>query len=199
MKSEERFWNRVATKTDLSETGTLIIKKSLSHLKPKDELLDFGCGDGTLTHKVADHVSHIDALDFSSRMIEIARSTSHHKKIDFHYGNIEKLNLTRQSFDAILAFNVLHFVNHKRALKERFHELLKPGGYFISYTPCIGDHQSWQRIVLTLTQYVGLTPKMEFFNTENLQNHQLLNGLEIIESTPIKGADMFIVAQKPNN
>ena len=43
------------------------------------------------------------------------------------------------SFDVVMAFFVLHFFEDIDVVFERVHELLKPGGIFISETACLGN------------------------------------------------------------
>jgi 2-polyprenyl-3-methyl-5-hydroxy-6-metoxy-1,4-benzoquinol methylase len=39
----------------------------------------------------------------------------------------------------ILAFHVLHLLEDTQEVVQRMHELLKPGGLFVSATACMGE------------------------------------------------------------
>lgn len=48
-------------------------------------------------------------------------------------------SLERESFDAVLAFNIFHLLEGAPKALRRIDELLKPGGLLMSVTPCLGE------------------------------------------------------------
>src|SRR5438093_2026909 len=69
-------------------------------------VLDAGCGTGYLSKKLCDQGAHVTGIDFSERMIEIARA--HHPDIDFRVDSCAELRtLTDASFDLVIANYVL--------------------------------------------------------------------------------------------
>ena len=79
-------------------------------------------------------------------MIEISKRKATEKNIDnviFSEGDIFDEKLKKESFDRILAFNMLHTIPKPENAVQRVSDLLKPDGLFISVTPCLGDKMSF--------------------------------------------------------
>ena len=88
----------------------------------------------------------IDAIDISSKMIKVAKDKAAAGKIEnvnFEQSDIFDSKYTSQSYDVILAFNMLHTIPNPENAVQRVNELLKPDGLFISVTPCLGDKMSF--------------------------------------------------------
>lgn len=73
-----RRWNRRAatyprTEAENQQLHTTIAERSRRYLTADNVVLDFGCGTGALTYRLAPHVKALHGLDISPRMIEIAR------------------------------------------------------------------------------------------------------------------------------
>lgn len=175
-----------------------MLEATLGYLNPSDLILDVGCGDGTLTDSIAKNVSSIEAIDISTKMIEIAKSHTSQKNIHFKKSTLEDAGYKSHQFDAVLAFNVLHFIEHKQDLSQRIFDLIKPGGYFISCTACAGDHFSLLRIALLILMKCRLIPRLSFLKTSELQRCLANVGFEIIKTENLSDLpDHFIVVQKP--
>lgn len=96
-------------------------------------ILDAGCGEGYLGRILAERGASVVAVDYSRRMLDIARGrTSAGVAIDYLHGNCEDLDfLERVSFDVVVANMVLQDLsNYEAAIKEA-HRVLVPGGAFI--------------------------------------------------------------------
>ena len=79
-------------------------------------------------------------------MIEIAKGKAvadNVRNICFEQADIFDGRYKKESFDVILAFNMLHTVPDPQRVVQRTLELLKPGGAFISVTPCLGGRMSF--------------------------------------------------------
>ncbi len=79
-------------------------------------------------------------------MIEIGKekaSVSKVKNVDFVQIDIYDIRYKKESFDVILAFNMLHIISNPQNILQRISELLKPEGLFISLTPCPGGKLSF--------------------------------------------------------
>ena len=76
---QARIWNRFAAgyakrPVDDPEAYQIKLDKTAALMRPDMKVLEFGCGTGTTALYHAEWVAQIDALDFSSEMISIARS-----------------------------------------------------------------------------------------------------------------------------
>lgn len=77
-------------------------------------------------------------------MIEIAKiklKQDKNQNVHFTQTNIFDERLKKESFDVILAFNILHYLEDAKEVIKRINKLLKPEGYFISSTECIGEEE----------------------------------------------------------
>lgn len=106
----------------------------LPQLESPMRILDFGCGPGTITIDLADHVSpngSVVGIDSSDQVINQARKLSAEKGISnvkFEANSIYDTGYDTSSFDAAYAHQVLqHLSEPVRALEES-KRVLKPGG-----------------------------------------------------------------------
>ena len=79
MNSSARFWNRLAKRySKKAVPDEAIYKKKLEitqgYFRPELKLLEIGCGTGSTALTHAPLVSHILAIDFSEKMIELAEA-----------------------------------------------------------------------------------------------------------------------------
>jgi ubiquinone/menaquinone biosynthesis C-methylase UbiE len=114
------------------------------------KILDAGCGEGYFSRILAKSGATVTAVDYSSRMIEIAKSrTSNDLQINYNLGNCENLNfLEDTSFDLIISNMVIQdLANYEKAFQEMY-RLLDEGGIFIFSIlhPCFVTPESgWEK------------------------------------------------------
>ena len=90
-------------------------------------VLDAGCGTGYLSKKLCDQGAHVTGIDFSERMIEIARA--HNPAIDFRVDSCATLRtLTDAHFDLVVSNYVLMDTPDLHGTLHAFHRVLKPHG-----------------------------------------------------------------------
>jgi 2-polyprenyl-3-methyl-5-hydroxy-6-metoxy-1,4-benzoquinol methylase len=203
MKRTEKFWDRIAKQWDaggnkLDEDSTNLIGKTRKHLKPSDIVLDYGCGTGTIANEIAAYVREIYGSDISPGMIEVAKRTAGERKIEnIHYAQstIYDEMYKNESFDVITAFNILHLVEETPKVIQRINELLKPGGVFISTTPCLGEKRSFLGFILSLLSKTRLVPKISMLTTSVLEDLVISGNFQIIEAET-QEQSLFITAKK---
>lgn len=114
------------------------------------KVLDAGCGEGYLSRIFAKSEAAVTAVDYSTKMIEIAkRRTPKELVIDYRQGNCEDLNfLADNSFDLIISNMVIQdLANYEKAFQEMY-RLLVDGGCFIFSIlhPCFVTPESgWEK------------------------------------------------------
>lgn len=150
MSKSEKFWDQAASNYDKTEEKFEFIhsrsrENAKRYLKDTDIVLDYGCGTGTTACEISGLVKSVRAIDISTEMIEIAKgkaATAGVVNVDFDQADIFDVAFHNDSFDVVLAFNMLHTVPDPESVVQRTVELLKPGGLFISVTPCLGEKKS---------------------------------------------------------
>jgi 2-polyprenyl-3-methyl-5-hydroxy-6-metoxy-1,4-benzoquinol methylase len=205
MNKSEKFWDKSASKFDQAEkkdeqTNIKIIDRTKKYLKTSDIVLDFGCGTGLISNEIANNVKLIQAIDISSKMIELAKNKADKRKIhniDFSYSTILDERYKSGSFDVILAFYILHLLEDNQKTIQRINDLLKPGGLIISVTPCIGE-KIFLNVSLSLLSKIGLVPDIKSFKISELEDSIANGNFEIIENESSHQGmpQIFIVAKK---
>ncbi len=148
--TSRNFWDSASKNYDKTEERFAYIhnksrENTKKYLQSGNIVLDYGCGTGTTTCEFANLVKEIHAIDISPKMIEIAKEKADARQIDnvnFLATDIFDARLKKDSFDTILAFNVLHTVPDPQVVVRRIDELLKADGIFISITPCLREKMS---------------------------------------------------------
>ena len=207
MTKPEKFWDRSASGYDASEpssdpTHIKTVENTKKYLNVGDVVLDYGCATGTVAIEIADNVKEVHGIDISSKMIEAAkRKVSERKsaKIDFAQSTIFDERLKKESFDVILAFNILHLLEDTQKVMQRINELLKPGGLIISSTACMGENRASSiSILLFLVMKIGLVPDMRFFKISELEDSIANGNFQIVETESLthNPTSCFIVAKK---
>ena len=90
-------------------------------------VLDAGCGTGYLSIKLAARGASVTGIDFSERMIAIARAAN--PTGDFRVDSVSELStLKDDEFDMVVANYVLMDTPDLEGAIKAFHRVLKPGG-----------------------------------------------------------------------
>ncbi len=206
MNSSQAFWNRRAAKYAASPVADQAayeekLARTRKLLTPDMSMLEFGCGTGSTALIHAPNVRSILAIDYSEEMIGIARAKAEKAgitNITFRTDAIETLSAEDASFDIVLGMSILHLVDDRRQVIGKVHELLRPGGHFVSSTVCIGTMSPILRWVLPLVGKLGLIPKIGVFTDETLVHDLEAAGFVIKDQWHAKpGSVLFVIAQKP--
>ena len=102
-------------------------------MKDSDTVLDYGCGTGSVSCQFSSLVKDIHAIDISSKMIAISKEKAALGKIEnvyFEQSDIFDKKYSSDSYDVILAFNMLHTVSSPQDVTQRINEILNPDGLF---------------------------------------------------------------------
>ncbi|MDJ0824633.1 MAG: class I SAM-dependent methyltransferase [Rhodobacter sp.] len=205
MKSETKFWDRIARKYASQPVKNLpayeaTLDRVRSYLRPEDRVLEVGCGTGSTALTLAPEVAAYVASDVSPGMIEIAReklAADGAKNLEFTVAPVVETRFETGTFDVVFGSSIYHLVDDLQASVVRAQELLKPGGLFISKTPCIG-HMWYLKPVIGAMQLIGKAPGVLYFRKAELEATIRAAGFEIIEARAFDGApnNWFVVAKK---
>lgn len=130
------------TDSDLSSSGIVnsaydFYQTVIEHF-PIGRILDFGCGDGWASIKLAQNGHDVYGIDISQELIGKARNAANLLRIPhrLHFEEMsgENLLFDNNFFDAVVGSAVLHHTDIPLALKS-IYRVLKPGGRGIFIEP----------------------------------------------------------------
>ena len=205
MAQPSRFWDRHAkgyAKRPVADEAAFKkkLKMTQDYLKPHMEVLEFGCGTGTTAIIYSPFVRHIQAIDISRKMLEIARAKAESGSVGnvtFEQSSIDDLNATDATYDAVMGHSILHLLENKETVIANIHRMLKPGGVFVTSTACLGGTMQVLRAILPIGRFFGLLPLVKFFTVDELEGNLTDAGFQIDHQwQPGKGKAVFIVAKK---
>ena len=202
MNKSEKFFDRVSSKSkpEPNKTASKIIESSKEFLEKDKYVLDFGCGSGAITNKLAQDVKAIEAIDISSGMLGFAKKQAEENaitNISYRQVSIFDEGFKDETFDVILAYNVLHYIEDLPSHVERINSLLKSNGIFISSTACMKEKRSLVRYLVYFLSKIGIVPKMNSYKKIELETLIENGKFEVIKSERIsKLPEYFIVMKK---
>ena len=188
-KSPEKFWDLIANKYAASPISDMAayetkIEMIESCLRPEHVVLDIGCGTGTQCCDLAGHVRQVTGIDISGKLLAIAEQRTKERGLN----NIEYLKtslyderLQAEGFDIVMAFFVLHFFEDLEASIKRVHDLLKPGGLFISETVCMGGKSVIVDKLIGVAGRLGVLPKINLLTTGQLEQAMEQAGFTLVD------------------
>ena len=192
MYKDEKFWNRIASNYDRIEQSdvaySIFIEMAKALLNANNTIVDFGCGTGLVCNEIAENVSFIHAIDISAKMIEICeRKVSEQKirNIEFSRTTVFDEKFRENSFDAVIAFNIFHLLEEPQNYLQRIHQILKPGGFILSATPCMSEAPLLNG-VLKFFSVFGFTPKLNSFTSAEMEQLFLNTSFKTIEVNRMK-------------
>ena len=113
------------------------LKEWLPKLGKDDLLLDLGCGSGRASLPFAQNGVKVIGLDISEQMVLRAKRKSEKlgikDHVDYVVGDSENLPFRQNSFDAVLAFGVLHHVPTPQKMLQQMSKVLKNGGIYFGH------------------------------------------------------------------
>ena len=119
----ELFWRRLDALLALS-------------LPPaRERVLDFGGGNGILAPTLARRYREVVCVDLRTEMVDELRRAEQLSNVTVLAGDIESVALAGDSFDTIVAADVLEHIVDLPPLVAEFRRLLKPGGELLVSAP----------------------------------------------------------------
>ena len=161
--------------------------------------MEFACGTGLTTLRLAPHAAYIRGIDISPNMTALAREkTQGLANVEITNTDLFEPCLEPGSFDAVTAFNVLLYLPNLSSVLSRIGELLKPGGLFLSATDCLGSRPSKAGIQKFIKSHTGAMPYVAFFTQRGLEKTIVQNGFTILERENLfpNPPNLFIAARK---
>ena len=207
MISCKDFWNKRSLIYD-ADVGPQYQKayddtvtEVLRYLKPEDRVLDFACGTGLVCIPVAPHVAQVRAIDIAENMVRQTREKCEKQNIsNIEVSQTELFDpcLEEGSFDAIIACNILCYLDNWDEAMARLRSLLKPGGYLLSATDCLGEKLTPIGLKKFWRVHTGKMPFEFFFRMKGLEKKIADAGFIVEESKNLFPAppNLFVAARR---
>lgn len=164
----ERYWETQEVLSDFPYKWP-VIKQHIPH-DEKIKLLDFGCGKGTITGEIIamNPRADITGVDVSQEALDfISKKFKKQKFYKIEDGG--KLPFKDNTFDFIIASDVLEHVYDTENAFTELARILKPGGRILISVPYNGKLKN---VIITLFFYESVftpyTPHIRFFSKKSL-------------------------------
>lgn len=208
MITSREYWNRRSVLYDAKigkiyhEAYQRTLHMSQRYLKKTDYLLDLGCGTGITTVEIAPKVDRVLAIDISEEMMSQCQQKIESRgiqNVETKMMNIFDTSLEDNSFDVICVFNVLNYMIDREDVMIRIYNILKPGGYFLSATDCLGERLTREAMLKWYSHKKGDTPTVQFDTMKNIRKLIASGGFKILEYENLYNSppNLFVAAQKP--
>lgn len=132
------FWDSVARVYDvfthvINRKASLTMRDAVAALiGSDDEVLECACGTGLLTEAMAEKCKRLTATDFSGKMLlQAEKKCRAYGNVSFQQGNILALDFPDESFDVVVAANVIHLLDDPCKALSEMHRVCRLGGRLI--------------------------------------------------------------------
>lgn len=206
MANDKIFWDKIASsfvngKMKDTKSYEEKLKKTQEYLTKEMCILEVACGSGMTAIKHAPFVKHVHVTDISSKMIEYAKINAKEANINnisFEVSDINSLNIENDSQDIILAMSIFHIITNPQEALKVLYKKLKPGGFLISSTICLGDKMNFFKPIVPIMRFFGYAPtKVHFLKKNDLLSMIKNQGFKIdYQWQPSDKKAAFIIAKK---
>ncbi len=131
---------------------------ALAAVKPGDRALDLCCGTGDIAFALAQRGADVTGLDFSDKMLEVARARAQGIKgqqpppVTFIQGDAEHIPFPDHSFDAVtMGYGLRNLSSWEAGLREML-RVAKPGGRIVVLEFGKPANALWRKLYFTHLQ-----------------------------------------------
>jgi SAM-dependent methyltransferase len=152
----EQYKMKIHATTDQGRLQRLLVElpryrwavRQLKHLPRGARVLDVGCGEGTLLWAAHRMGLEPHGCDIAQEAVQLVRELLSTENV--HQGTLGELSYEPDSFDVIIALEVLEHLEKPRPFLRRAEELLQPGGLLLLTTP------NRQRFFARVKRFLGM-------------------------------------------
>ncbi len=146
---ERKFWDKFAGNYDkfikktVDKTYQSVLSNIESELEISNTVLEIGTGTGIISFAICSKVASIVATDISPAMLKIAtqkQEETNIRNIDFQIQDSYQLTFPDNTFDVVIASNLLHLLYEPEKPISEVKRVLKDNGIFIAPTFCAGEN-----------------------------------------------------------
>ena len=154
------IWDRVAPLYDLAlralnrrvydGTGAVVARL----IRPGDTVLECACGTGAIAAAIAPACARVVATDFSEGMLKQARKKlARFPHVVVEQADITDLHYADDSFDAVVAGNVIHLLPEPGEALKELKRVVRPGGTIIVPTYVIPKKRAHTMFLRVISRF----------------------------------------------
>lgn len=164
------FWDRFARVYDLSESinGKVyreMVRLTKGLIKRGARVLECAGGTGELSLAAAEKAESVFCTDNSEKMLAVAREKADKRgitNIRFGRRNIFKLDADDETYDVVIAGNVLHLLDNPEAAVRELYRVTKRGGRILLPTFVTRASSAFAKATLKVYELFGFDPSAEY-------------------------------------
>ena len=154
------IWDRVAPLYDFFEntfnrtvydgTGEAVARM----IRPDDRVLECACGTGAISVAIAPVCARLVATDYSEGMLKQARKKlARFPHVVVEQADITDLHYADDSFDAVVAGNVIHLLPEPGDALKELKRVVRPGGTIIVPTYVIPKKRAYTMFLSVISRF----------------------------------------------
>lgn len=200
------FWDKVSGVYDLFEniynksvyqsTGETVAK----YIKNTDRVLECACGTGAISIYIAPKCNKLFASDYSVGMLKQAKKKlKSFDNVEFKKVDITNIKSKDDSFDVVVAGNVIHLLPDPQSAMKELARVCKDGGKLIIPTYINGD-EGTNKLAVKFLEKLGASFKRQF-DSESYEKFFAEMGYEDVAYEVVRGrmsCDIAIIEVKKN-
>lgn len=164
------FWDRFAFAYDTFQGMNKKVYQEMllttaSLIPPQADVLECAAGTGAISLAVAPRAKRVLCTDLSLSMLDQARKKAKRKKLNnitFAERDLFHLKEQKESFDVVIAANVIHLLDHPNDAIMELWRVTKHNGQLIIPTFLTGNSKSGLTMLLNVYKLLGFRPKYTF-------------------------------------
>lgn len=132
------FWDRIAVVYDLfvhvvnRKTHRELRRVVSGLIQPGDTVLECACGTGLLSMVIAPKCKALTATDFAPKMLKRAeKNCAGFTNVTFRQADILSLDFADDTFDKVVAGNVIHLLDEPLKALDELNRVCRPGGMLV--------------------------------------------------------------------
>lgn len=185
------FWDKIADFYDIAESFNCSVYGEMCditrRLVPRGaKVLDCAAGTGELSLAAAAKAGSVLCTDLSENMLKNARRKAEYYRltnISFEERNIFHLDDPDETYDVVIAGNVLHLLNDPKAAVKELYRVLKPGGKLLLPT---FTTRNKGKLMIKLYMMLGFRPS-ESYNPSQYRDMLIGCGCGTVKTKLISG------------
>jgi phosphatidylethanolamine/phosphatidyl-N-methylethanolamine N-methyltransferase len=191
---DRNYWERHAANYDaslrvLARPLPRMLELTMQSVRGADNVLEVAAGTGLVTTAIAANVGRLTATDYTSAMVNVLRERTTQlalSNVTCEQADIYALRYQPESFDVVVAANVLHLVPDLPGALAALRSMVRPNGKLVLPTFC-HDQTMLSAVVSRVLALTGFPGHRRFTGSSlraelekhgiRVQRHEVIGGL----------------------